>query len=816
MASQEEIPLLPIAGKSLEVDVGGIDPNLTLRVLEPKTFRHLDDILNSCPAVETKRRHFKHTREFADSGGGLVFVEQPDLIQDFDCCFVFPSDLSEESDGMCQTKTKIYSDLEVREKLMRICTARDVNDTNKGRIERSDIASALPFYELHRYVGSPRTESEFRNIVFEIFVRCLANVLQCEMQFIHNRPEEKRYVKVRLTERGAMALAEGCEYPLRMTRFVTEFDEYRKDHDFDPPNMSYENTLERDAKLQCVRRCGRVFTRYDRLSQPVETEQLNTKDKELSMFRDVDRVRLLRLGVLQIFNLHEMEEQGLFECWYMLHQPLLLQHLKSQWSQFPEVYHTWQPIKEIRDYFGEEIALYFAWLGHYTRMLWVPAMLGVLTSGLQWRFDPQLQFTHPGMTWIRVGFSAFMAGWCSFMVCTWQQKEQAYRWQWGMVQQKALLCERSAFKFDRWIRDPCHPSKFVKYYSPWKSHARRFVSSLVAAVCVLMCVVIINGDLHEHLLAFYGFMDPVSQFVDSIPGVGVYIPVEALITAILVQVFDKFFMSISESLIEFENHPYEHEHRDSLIFKYFTFTGMDYFSPLFYLAFIKTYLEPCSEGSSDVVCMGLIREQLLTLFIVDMGLNVLELGLPWFQMWWNQQELSPEDFDDDALLEHTREPYESTMEDYIEMITQLTLVTLFSMVWPIVPFLALVANHVEIRVDAVKLTRFARRPFPRAATSIGAWNFILEFVSLLTILSNSALCVFSLGNHLPMWKKLALTLAFVGVSFCLREALKSYIPPESANSTLKRHQQAFVFQEAVYGRNKYRSLTDRSSIDEKI
>ena len=157
MASQEEIPLLPIAGKSLEVDVGGIDPNLTLRVLEPKTFRHLDDILNSCPAVETKRRHFKHTREFADSGGGLVFVEQPDLIQDFDCCFVFPSDLSEESDGMCQTKTKIYSDLEVREKLMRICTARDVNDTNKGRIERSDIASALPFYELHRYVGSRRS-----------------------------------------------------------------------------------------------------------------------------------------------------------------------------------------------------------------------------------------------------------------------------------------------------------------------------------------------------------------------------------------------------------------------------------------------------------------------------------------------------------------------------------------------------------------------------------------------------------------------------------------------------------------------------------
>lgn len=38
-----------------------------------------------------------------------------------------------------------------------------------------------------------------------------------------------------------------------------------------------------------------------------------------------------------------------------------------------------QPLDAIKDYFGPQVALYFAWIGFYTRMLIVPSILGLIT-----------------------------------------------------------------------------------------------------------------------------------------------------------------------------------------------------------------------------------------------------------------------------------------------------------------------------------------------------------------------------------------------------------------------------------------------------
>jgi len=39
-----------------------------------------------------------------------------------------------------------------------------------------------------------------------------------------------------------------------------------------------------------------------------------------------------------------------------------------------------QPLADIRRYYGEKIAMYFAWLGMYTTWLVVPAVVGLMTT----------------------------------------------------------------------------------------------------------------------------------------------------------------------------------------------------------------------------------------------------------------------------------------------------------------------------------------------------------------------------------------------------------------------------------------------------
>lgn len=53
------------------------------------------------------------------------------------------------------------------------------------------------------------------------------------------------------------------------------------------------------------------------------------------------------------------------------------QKLKADWARFGRFFKH-QPYDAIKDYFGHEVGLYFAWLGFYTAMLFPLAIVGLL------------------------------------------------------------------------------------------------------------------------------------------------------------------------------------------------------------------------------------------------------------------------------------------------------------------------------------------------------------------------------------------------------------------------------------------------------
>uniref|UniRef100_A0A914XH48 Anoctamin n=1 Tax=Plectus sambesii TaxID=2011161 RepID=A0A914XH48_9BILA len=54
-------------------------------------------------------------------------------------------------------------------------------------------------------------------------------------------------------------------------------------------------------------------------------------------------------------------------------------YLRTVWGAFRQ-WHRHQPLDEIRDYFGEKVAIYYAWLGFYTKMLVYPAVFGIFIT----------------------------------------------------------------------------------------------------------------------------------------------------------------------------------------------------------------------------------------------------------------------------------------------------------------------------------------------------------------------------------------------------------------------------------------------------
>lgn len=62
--------------------------------------------------------------------------------------------------------------------------------------------------------------------------------------------------------------------------------------------------------------------------------------------------------------------------------------------------------------------------------------------------------------------------------------------------------------------------------------------------------------------------------------------------------------------------------------------------------------------------------------------------------------------------------------------------TLFVAAFPLAPLFALLNNIAEIRLDAYKMVREARRPLAERVEDIGAWYGILRGVTYVAVVSN--------------------------------------------------------------------------------
>eukprot|EP01043_Picozoa_sp_COSAG02_P034861 COSAG02_NODE_2462_length_8788_cov_3.780297_1_plen_662_part_10 len=126
---------------------------------------------------------------------------------------------------------------------------------------------------------------------------------------------------------------------------------------------------------------------------------------------------------------------------FAMHCPSELKPLQDEWASLNtmKTCKCWQwsqtPLNSIREYYGEEIALYYAWLLMYTHSLFVPAIVGLICFLVQWlqflTAENNYIYMSPNSNVLTAAYAIFLCAWSCMFIQKWRQREAVLKFRWG-------------------------------------------------------------------------------------------------------------------------------------------------------------------------------------------------------------------------------------------------------------------------------------------------------------------------------------------------------------------------------------------------
>ena len=251
------------------------------------------------------------------------------------------------------------------------------------------------------------------------------------------------------------------------------------------------------------------------------------------------------------------------QAFFPLHEKKVKNDLFKRWVTWKQL--PWQqPLASslheykcgVKDYFGEKVALYFAWLGHYTAWLAPIAIVGLAV------FVHQLVAGDPSV-WSVTPFAVMMALWASFFMEFWKRKENRLAMEWGMTAYEETEEVRPQFRGEP-IPSPATGQEIL-YYNPYLYLLKVFLSSTVIATTIVTVVAAVAG-----IFVFRVYVTQVQPL--EVGGVNIGSTVASVLNAITIMLFNRMYSAVAVALNKFENHKTDTEYEDHLIAKTFLFT----------------------------------------------------------------------------------------------------------------------------------------------------------------------------------------------------------------------------------------------------
>ncbi|XP_027136752.1 anoctamin-7 [Larimichthys crocea] len=489
----------------------------------------------------------------------------------------------------------------------------------------------------------------------------------------------------------------------------------------------------------------------------------------------------------------------------------LRQILYAYWAKW-SCYRRYQPLDHIREYFGEKIALYYAWLGFYTCWLLPASFLGTLifligfwlvatdvpakevcdggnsfmmcplcNTCSHWNYSSICLTYKAGLLFDNGGtvfLSAFMSLWAVTFLEYWKRTCSALTHRWDCSEFQDIE-ERPRPEFTAMapmtIRNPVTGAE-----EPYFPESKRLNRTLTGCMVIILMVVVVLMFLIAIILyrtivriiiykSGNNFVSDSSGRIASITG--------SVLNLLVILMLSKVYTSLADILTRWEMHRTQSKYEDMFIFKVFIFQFVNFYSSPVYIAFFKGRFvgypgnyntlfgvrnEDCGAGG----CLIELAQELLVIMVGKQLINnIQEFIIPKLKSWWQKRKISPrlkevkKEKGEEAQKEDKEEvsPWEADYQllvceglfsEYLEMVIQFGFITIFVAACPLAPLFALINNWVEIRLDAQKFVSEYRRPVVERAQGIGIWFSILQFITHIAVFSNAFLIAFT-SSFLP-------------------------------------------------------------------
>ncbi|KAM3609876.1 uncharacterized protein V6R79_021711 [Siganus canaliculatus] len=321
------------------------------------------------------------------------------------------------------------------------------------------------------------------------------------------------------------------------------------------------------------------------------------------------------------------------------------QVLHEEWANYGVMY-KYQPVDLIRKYFGEQIGLYFAWLGVYTQLLIPPSVLGIIVFlyGIftvdtnvpsqetcddnlnitmcplcdvvcdYWRLSSVCSLARASYLFdngATVFFAIFMSLWAACFLEHWKRRQMCLKHSWDLTSledeqeelrpeyEEALQDKKAKMKANSKMRmvqagdgaDGETDRMLTSQQEPESLDIEDLLSGYLINVSTILLLIFVTFSavfgvaVYRICMLSVWSMNPDPEAKDSVRMTVTTTGI--ILNMLVVLVLEEVYGAIAVWLTELELPKTKEEFEEKLIFKSFFLKSMNAFAPIFYVAFFK-------------------------------------------------------------------------------------------------------------------------------------------------------------------------------------------------------------------------------------